>query len=196
MPTFFMGVLYYRLSKLLVDANTQQSLVTGNLLEGSVWILLVLAFTFIVARVRTARFMLFFKDVEWAFSTPAKADRTFFSLAQYLTPIFYPPRAYHVFSDGIVVEGYLYAFAMPFSEIQTVERIHPRAHLTEGFFLACSRRKLIRLKYRSSHVSIYISPREPEVVIDYLKLRLVAHLPEITRALPILEEDFQYEESQ
>ena len=186
-PAVFMGILYSRLAGLLVEPETGQLLVTGTFLEGATWVLLVLALTFVVARVRMGRYLLNFKTVEWALTTPTRADRSMLSLLPYLTPLLYPPRIYHVFTDGIVVEGYLYALAIPFEDVQSVTRIAPKATIPRGLVLATSRESLICVQVKTHNVAVCLSPREPKAILTYAQTHLAGLRPESRHVRPVLD---------
>ncbi len=171
-PLVFSMITYIRLLG-LEDQGISAQIVSGNHREVVFWMVGVLLITVLVARIRMARHMLRFKQVEWDIVSASRFDGTFFSdLLITLRPLIYPPHAFRACEDGLLIEGWLYILPIAFPAIQSVEGVK-RPNLTAAaFFYATSSKSLVRVQLTESKVPLYISPGDRDQFISYCNRRL------------------------
>lgn len=173
-PLIFSAITYYRLYCLTKGSSLTTTIVSGSTLEIVLWTIGVLAITFMVARIRMARHMLNFRDIEWDISTPTLFDTTYFGLLAHFRPLVYPPRAYRACKDGILIEGWFYVMPIPFASIHAIDMIRSSSIMQQGYYLATSSRSLMRLQISESTEPIYISPKERTRLFVYCEQILAA----------------------
>lgn len=171
-PLVFSLITYYRLFTLVKGSPTATTIVSGSPLEIVLWILGVLVITFMVARIRMARYMLNFKHVDWDITTPTVFDRSFWELAVYLRPLIYPPRMYRACPNGILIEGWVYAMPIPFETIHSVDAVQGAGFLSSGYCLATSAKSLVRLQISEKPEPLLISPKDRAEFVRYCEQRL------------------------
>ncbi|HOW97906.1 MAG TPA: hypothetical protein P5567_00715 [Kiritimatiellia bacterium] len=171
-PLLFSMITYYRLYTLVKDSPTATAIVSGSPLEIALWVLGVLVITFMVARIRMARYMLNFKHVDWDLTTPTLFDRSFWELAVYLRPLIYPPRLYRACPNGILIEGWVYAMPIPFETIHSVDAVQGAGFLSSGYCLATSAKSLVRLQISEKAEPLLISPKDRAEFVRYCEQRL------------------------
>ena len=176
-PLVFSMITYYRLYTLIKSAPTATAIVSGSPVEIILWILGVLVITFMVARIRMARYMLNFKNVDWDISTPTLFDKTFWELAIYLRPLIYPPRMYRACPKGILIEGWVYAMPIPFETVHAVDAVQGAAFLSSGYCLATSAKSLVRLRISEMSEPLLISPKDRVEFVRYCEQRLAVTRP-------------------
>jgi len=186
-PLIFSGITYYRLLKLGGDGPHETPLVKGTPLEILMWVLGVTVITFLVARIRMARHMLNFKDIEWDISTPTHFDSTFSELALRFQPLIYPPRVYRACDEGIIVEGWLYVLPVPFNLIQSIDRVPRAGFLSSGYYLATSTRSLVRIQLTESPEPVFISPTDANTFLSYCQQHVTAFRPDTRSVETVVE---------
>ena len=178
-PLIFSMITYFRLFSL---QHTGSAIISGSPLEIVLWIIGVLAITFMVARIRMARYLLNFKNVEWEVSSPTQMDKTYLQLIAYLRPLIYPPRMYRACDKGILIEGWFYAMPVAFDSIQGMDTVRGAAFASSGYCLATSANALLRIQVADKSEPILISPRDHLNFLHYcenhLAIRRVAQRPE------------------
>jgi hypothetical protein len=170
-PLLFAMITYYRLFWLSENSEGGY-IVSGHPGEIAGWVVGVLAITFLVARVRMARYRLQFRDVDWDIVTPTKMDRTYFELCANFTPLVYPPRIFRACSRGILVEGWLYLMPLPMEVIQSVEAAKRATYMTSGHYLATSSKSLLRVQLVDYQLPIMISPSDRKELLEYMEKKL------------------------
>jgi len=185
-PIILTYILYGRLMDRVAPGSPGQPLVQGSATSLLIILLAGLGFGFVVARVRMAKYMLRVRDLAWDVNTPTVIDRTYFSLIVCLWPVFYPPRTYRTFTEGILVEGWLYVTPIPFSALKSVERVLKGAALSRGYFLATSRNRLVRLQLKDHAKPFYLSPRNAAYFVTYCQRHLASLRPEVTHPRPLV----------
>ena len=171
-PLIFSSITYFRLLG-VTDEETATNLVSGSPLEFSFWVLGVLAITGLVARIRMARHMRRFEDVDWEIQTPSQFDSTFFSdLAITVRPLVYPPRTYRASQDGILIEGWLYILPLSFHSIQSVEGVKQTHYFGQAQHFATSSKTMVRIQLTDSKAPLFISPEDKDAFIAYCNRHL------------------------
>jgi len=170
-PLVFSMITYYRLF-VMGKAAPATALVSGSPVEIILWILGVLVITFMVARIRMARYLLKFKHVEWELTTPTLFDKTFWELALYVRPLIYTPRLYRACPSGILIEGWTYAMPIPFERVHSVDAVQGAGFLSSGYCLATSVKSLVRLQISEKAEPILISPKGRAEFVRYCEQRL------------------------
>lgn len=170
-PVVFAGITYFRLLKL-------------DIASGAVWELIswfggVLVITYMVARMRMARLMLTFRDMEWQVSTPSLFDKTFFELIWQIRPLIYPPRWIRASEEGILLEGWFYAMPISFDVIHAVDAVQGAAFFTRGYCLATSARSVVRIQVADRTEPILISPRDRNVFVRFCQDQLSVRAPPV-----------------
>lgn len=138
-PLLFSMITYFRLFELTEGSNVTMHVVKGTMPEILLWVIGVLAITFLVARIRMARHMLKFRDVKWQIVTPAKVDSSYFRLMPYITPLLYTPKCYKACSEGLVIEGRMYVMPIPYESIQSLSSVKRSAYTSSGSYLSTLR---------------------------------------------------------
>ncbi len=171
-PLIFSMITYIRLLG-LEDRGVSAQIVSGNPLEIVFWIVGVLVITLLVARIRMARHMLRFKQMEWDVVTPSRFDGSFFSdLILTFRPLVYPPRAFRACSEGLLIEGWLYVLPLSFNSIQSVEGVKRANFTAAAQFYATSSKGLVRIQPTDTKQPLYISPEDRDQFISYCNRRL------------------------
>ncbi|NCC49846.1 MAG: hypothetical protein EOM20_01390 [Spartobacteria bacterium] len=166
-PLIFAMITYYRLFWLSQRTNDIGTIVSGGALEISMWILGILSITFLVARVRMARYRIQFRNVEWDIVSSTKLDKTYFELCANFTPLVYPPREYRVCEHGLMIEGWLFLMPLPFELIHSVEAAKHATYLTSGHYVATSAKTLLRIQLNDTPNPIFISPVQRKEMLEY-----------------------------
>lgn len=179
-PLVFSMITYYRLHQLAKGATMATPIVSGTPLEIVIWVLGVLVITYLVARIRTARLMLNYRDIDWNISTPALFDATYIQLVLQIRPLIYPPRIYRACDDGILIEGWFYAMPIPFDSIHAVDAVHGPAFTSQGYCLATSMRSMLRIQTTEQAEPILISPKDRNTFLHYCQQHIAVKTP-ITR---------------
>jgi len=177
-PLLFSGITYYRLLRTSSRTSMETPLVQGTAFELSIWVLGVVVITFLVARVRMARHLINFRDVQWEISTPTVWDRSFSQLALRFQPLVYPPRVYRASDEGLIIEGWMYVLPIPFSLMQNIDRVPRAGLLSAGYYLATSTHNLIRIKLTESPEPIFISPQDVRPLLTYCQQHVTAMKPD------------------
>lgn len=188
-PLMFSGIAYYRLLTLAHKTTGSNPIVKGSALEVAMWFLGVIVITFLVARIRMARHMLNFKDVQWEVSTRTHFDSTFWELAVRLQPIIYPPRLYQAADEGLMIVGWLYVLPISFRLIQSIEKVSAAAMHSNGYYLATSTRSLVRIQLTESPEPIYISPGDYSGFLRYCQQHVTALKPDTHHVAAVVVED-------
>jgi len=178
-PLVFSLITYYRLSK-LNDGGTETGILNNSPTEFIVWISGVLLITYMVARIRMARLMLKFKDVDWDMSTPSLFDRTYLELMIQVRPLIYPPRHIRACEDGLLIEGWFYAMPIPFDSLHAIDAVQGAAFTSQGYSLATSVRSLVRLQVSEKAEPILISPRDRNALVRYCQRQLALRAPPVS----------------
>ncbi len=172
-PLIFSMITYYRLWSVQVSAGTAAHIVSGEPLEIALWVAIVIVLTMLVARIRVARHLLNFKQVDWDIVTPTKfVFRRYLELLPTVTPIIYPPRLYRACPDGIIIEGWLYVMPIPYRSIASIEPVTRSRLTTSAHQFATTTRDLVRLQLTDQTTPVYISPKDRDVFVDYCKERI------------------------
>jgi len=166
-PLIFAMITYYRLFWLSQRTQDVGTIVSGNPIEIIFWIVGVLVITFLVARIRMARYRIQFKNIDWDIVIPTKMDKSYFELCANFTPIVYPPRVYRACSHGLMIEGWLYLMPLPFDLIQSVETAKRATFLTSGQYLATTAKALLRIQLYDNPEPIFISPKKRKILLEY-----------------------------
>lgn len=166
-PFVFATITYVRLF-LLRDRGGWTGIVSGTWWEIAIGVLVVAVITILMARLRMARHMRRFREVEWEVSTPTKVDRSVWSsMLTNITPLIYPPKAYHACEDGIMIEGWLYLLPLPFKSIRSIEGVRRVRRMTNGQLYATSTERILRIQPMDSNVPLYISPEARAEFLQY-----------------------------
>lgn len=188
-PLAFSMITYIRLMG-LEDRGISAQIVSGKPHELAFWIVGVLLITFLVARIRMARHMLRFKQVEWDIVSSSRFDGTFLSdLLITIRPLIYPPRAFRACEDGLLIEGWLYILPLPFSAIQSVEGVKRANMSAAAHFYATSIKSLVRVQLSESKIPLYISPSDRDQFISYCNRRLSRGVVTLARDTTIGDDD-------
>jgi hypothetical protein len=176
-PVVFSMITYYRLFVLTKGSMLTTSIVSGTPIEIFVWIAGVMVITYLVARIRMARLMLNFRDIDWQFSTPTVFDSTYLSLMVQIRPLIYPPRIYRACEKGIVIEGWFYAMPIPFDSIHSIDAVHGTGFMSTGYCLATSLKSLVRIQITEKTEPILISPKDRMTFLKYCQPRIAVKRP-------------------
>ena len=173
-PLIFSIITYYRLAGLNVDIGGEgRQLLTSSPLEFAAWVLIVMALTILLARVRAIRHGLKFKRIQWDLESKTVRDGTFWSdLAWSIRPLFFAPSAFLASSDGILIKGWLFYLPLSFHSIQSVEMVRKVRTSESAMFYATSTKSLVRVQVKETQQPIYISPADRESFIAYCNQHL------------------------
>lgn len=180
-PLVFSIITYYRLHTLTKGSTLATAIVSGSPVEIFIWVSGVLVITYLVARIRMARLMLNFRDIDWEFTTPGLFDRSYAELTLQIRPLIYPPRVYRVCEKGIVIEGWFYAMPIPFDSITAIDAVQGGAFISSGYCLATSLRSLVRIQLAERPEPILISPKDRTTFLQFCQPRVAARKRPSTR---------------
>ncbi len=178
-PLVFSIITYARLYNLNIGAGPSSYIVRGALWEIVAWIGGVAIITYLVARMRMARLMLAFRDVDWKVSTPSLKDSSYWELIVQLRPLIYPPRWLRACEDGILIEGWFYAMPLPFDNIHAVDAVQGAALYTRGYCLATSLNSTVRIQVADRTEPILISPKDRAAFVRYCQEQLASRAPAV-----------------
>ncbi len=171
-PLIFAIITYIRLLGMEVG-QAQNHWVTGSPGEIVIVLATVLLLTVLVARLRMARHLRRFKGIKWDITTPSVFDSTFFTdLIVTFRPLVYPPRAYRACADGILIEGWLYIYPVPFSGLKGIESVRRVNYAGNSDFYATSSKSLVRLQLSDTQKATYISPKDRDTFIQFCNRQL------------------------
>lgn len=176
-PLVFSMITYYRLYVLAAGSGTATSIVTGSLPEVVVWVLGILVITFLVARIRMARLMLNFRNIDWDVSTPSVVDGTYPGLTIQVRPLIYFPRVFRACEQGILIEGLFYAMPIPFECVQAVDAVQAGPFASQGYCLATSTRSMVRIQLTEKTEPIFISPKDRNGFVRYCQQHIAPKTP-------------------
>lgn len=178
-PLIFSIITYARLYNLNVGVGPGSYIVRGALWEVIAWIGGVAIITYLVARMRMARLMLAFRDVEWKISTASLKDATYWQLIFQLRPLIYPPRWLRACEDGVLIEGWFYAMPLAFDNIHAVDAVQGAAMYTRGYCLATSMNSMVRIQVADRTEPILISPKDRTAFVRYCQEQLAMRAPPV-----------------
>ncbi len=178
-PLVFSLITYYRLLNISGDGFSDRGVVGNAPYELFFWVSGVLIITYLVARIRMARLMLSFRDVEWGVSTPSLFDKTYSEMIVQIRPLIYPPRMLRACEDGILVEGWFYAMPIPFDTLNAIDVVQGAGFASQGYCLATSSRSLVRIQTAERAEPILVSPRDRNTFVRYCQQQLAS------RAAPV-----------
>lgn len=179
-PLVFSLITYYRLFQINKGGPATANIVTGSPMEIFIWISGVLIITYLVARIRMARLMLSFRDVEWQVTTPSLMDRTYGQLVLQVRPLIYPPRMLRACENGILVEGWFYAMPISFDTLNAIDAVQGAVFASQGYCLATSLRSLVRMQVAERTEPILISPRDRNAFVRYCQQQLALRAPPVS----------------
>ena len=101
-PLGFALLGYYRIYEVSADMGsiTMINGETGQVVAASAAVIFI---TLVVAKLRMARLMHRFRDVQWDLVCPSSYDRSYFELMTQFRPLVYPPRRYRASEQGLLV---------------------------------------------------------------------------------------------
>ena len=165
-PLVFAGLAYYRILVVSSDLN-QPMFVNGHLGQMLLGIVVVIVATLLVAKLRMARLMHRFRDTAWEMECGSEYDRSYFELIAQFRPLLYPPRRYRLCDEGILVEGWIYAVVIPFSNIQSINPVKAMGFSSAGHYYASNTSSLVRLELLDSDDPLFISPYGRDEFLHY-----------------------------
>lgn len=165
-PIIFAALAYYRILVVSQDLN-QTFFVNGHASQIALGIIAVIVATFLVAKLRMARLMHRFRDTEWEMECDSAYDKSYFELIAQFRPLLYPPRRYRLCSEGILVEGWIYAVVIPFSNIQSINPVKTMGFSASGHYYASNTSSLVRLELLDSDDPMFISPYGRDEFLHY-----------------------------
>lgn len=168
-PLVFSSISYYRLFEITRGSTLNTNIVSGSFLEVLLWLFGVLVITFLLARIRMARLMLGFRNVDWDVSSPTLVDKSYIGLLLHIRPLIYFPRVCRACDQGILIEGWFYAMPIPFDSIQSMDPIHESTFVLSGYCLATSTNAMLRIQVTEKSEPILISPKHSDTFARYCK---------------------------
>lgn len=179
-PLLFSIITYARLYALNTGVSSSSYIVRGALWEIIAWIGGVAIITYLVARIRMARLMLAFRDVDWKISTPSLKDSTYWQLVFQIRPLIYPPRWLRASEEGILIEGWFYAMPLAFDNIHAVDAVQGAVLYTRGYCLATSLNSMVRIQVADRTEPILISPKDRNAFVRYAQDQIALRAPPVT----------------
>lgn len=175
-PLVFAVLAYYRVWAVGQDLGSQ-TIADGSWTQIAAIVTGVLVVTFVVARLRMARYLLRFRDVKWDIVSRAPYDSTFLELAAQFRPLVYPPRVYRACADGFLIEGWFYVMPISFSVVQSMVLANA-GYSSNGKYFASSAKSLVRTELLDDTEPVFISPADRAEFVQYCShhvLRLRPH---------------------
>lgn len=111
--------------------------------------------------------------LKWDLVSPSARDGSRRQLAANFYPLVYPPHAYRICPDGLLILGWHYVMPIPLSAIESVRlerRANRHALLTNSAFLATSTKNILRLGIKGIRKPVFISPKKSSAFLLYLRL--------------------------
>lgn len=173
-PVGFAVLAYYRTHAVLKDLG-QTDLITGSAGQYALLIASVFVITLVVARIRMARYLFRFRNIQWDIVSKSRYDSSYLQLITEFQPLVYPPRVLRACNEGILIEGWFYLMALPFEMFQGLAPASGIRHASNGRYLASSTRSLIRVELLDNAEPLYISPANRNEFLNYCAQH-VAHL--------------------
>lgn len=173
-PVGFAVLAYYRTHAVLQDIG-QTQVITGSAGQYALLVLAVFALTLIVARLRMARYLFRFRNIQWDIVSKSTYDSSYFQLMTEFQPLVYPPRVLRACNEGVLIEGWFYLMAIPFEMFQGLAPATGIRHASNGRYLASSTHNLIRVELLDNAEPLYISPANRKEFMSYCAQH-IAHL--------------------
>ena len=168
-PLFFSCLAYYRLAVALSNHPGDIASVSASASDLLLLVACVVALTFLLARLRMARLLLGLRDENWDLISPARFDRTYFRLISEWRPLVYQPRRYRVSPNGLLIEGWFYVLAVPFSLVHSVSAPAYAVPPPPGRHFDTSLHNLIRLELTEFPEPLFISPEARDEFLKYCR---------------------------
>jgi hypothetical protein len=165
-PVVFALIAYFRAHTIFIEAKIQTPF-SGSFGQYAGVAASVFLIALLVARIRKARFMRRFRDIKWDLVHKAPYDGTYWQLLTEFQPLVYPPRTYRACNDGILIEGWFYAMAIPFEMFQSLTAASGLRHATNGRYFASTTRTMIRIELLDNAEPVYISPENRQQFLAY-----------------------------
>jgi hypothetical protein len=165
-PVIFATIAYFRTHTALAEARIK-SPIDGSPLQYILVVAAAMLLALIIAKIRKARFLRRFRDIRWEIVQKAPYDKTYWQLLTEFQPLVYPPRTYKACDDGILIEGWFYAMAIPFEMFQSMTAAGGMRHATNGRHFASTTRSMIRIELLDNAEPLYISPENRQEFLAY-----------------------------
>lgn len=165
-PAVFAVIAYYRSAATIAQAKMD------HFIDGSWWhyvvvVLVAIALSLLLARLRTMRTLRAYRDVKWDIVQKAPYDSTYWQMIPEFQPLVYPPRFYRASEEGILIEGFFYVMAIPFTLFQSLSPVMGLGAVSNGRYLASSSRNLIRIELLDNAEPLFISPANRREFLTY-----------------------------
>ncbi len=180
-PLVFALLAYYRIHAVSSDLGNVTP-VNGSLSQVAMLVGSTLAVSLLIAKLRTVRHLLRFRDVTWDKIERSTFDSSFFELITQFRPLIYTPRLYRACSEGILVQGWFYTIAMPFEMIQSISAVRTMNISSDGDYYATNTHNLIRFELLDRNKPIFISPENRDDFIHYCAHHVARIRPPANRA--------------
>lgn len=146
----------------------------------SLYPLIVLTITVVLALLRKRRHMALFEGMEWDIAARPRVDVTFANeLISKIQPLFYFPRMYRAGAEGILIEGWTYIMPLPYFEMESMNFAERGDLTTSGFYAAGSVKGLLRIKLYDRPDPVFISPDHPNLFLRYCEQLLAGLSPRL-----------------
>lgn len=182
-PCIFAIIAYYRIDAVPNLQNTELNMIDGSVTQVAALLVSVALVTSILARLRTARYLSRFDDVQWDITSRALYDSSYANLLMQLRPLLYAPRRYRACTSGILVEGWFYAMPLGFTDIHGLSIVNSANSLNAGNYYASSSHHLVRVELHDSLKPTFISPENREEFVRYC-IQFIARRKASHRASP------------
>ncbi len=165
-PLIFAFLAYYRIFVVSHDFN-RISVINGSAGQIALLAVAIILITLIVAKLRMARYLHRFRDVQWDLICRSPYDSTYLELMAQFRPLVYPPRRYRASEQGVLVEGWFYTIVIPFETVQTINPVRSMGIASAGNYYATSSRCLVRFELLDSDRPLFISPENRDEFLQY-----------------------------
>lgn len=166
-PLVFALVAYYRILVSARQADLADFPLNGSPVQIAAAVGIVLVLTLATARMRTARYLRYYRNETWDINVKSRYDSSYFSLLAQFRPMVYPPRRIRASANGILAEGWFYVLSIPFEMVQSLSPVNHAGVALTGKYYASSTGNLVRMELLDNSLPIFISPENRNEFIHY-----------------------------
>lgn len=178
-PLVFSLLAYFRINTVAKDME-RTTFIDGSVGQIAMLVGAILFITLIVARLRMARYLHRFRDVQWDIISYARYDSSYLELIAQFRPLVYPPRRYRASEEGVLVEGWFYTIVVPFDSVQTINPVRTMGFSAAGNYYASTTSSLVRFELLDNDKPLFISPENRDEFIQYCARHVARTRPSAT----------------
>jgi hypothetical protein len=157
------GSLYFKAR----EAGLDIPLLDGSPVKLAVLVATVILATIMLSRIHMLEQWARFRAMTWEVSSPSRSDASYWTIALQLYPIIYRPTRFLACPEGLVVQGWHYILAVPFSDVHSITASVTGDVSLAGHYYVTAANELIRLNLSDENMPVFISPAQREEFYTY-----------------------------